>query len=84
MNEFERLLQAFRFDVKPFNFANMKKEFIHTVRQNPGEFLPIENEDDHIIRFDFARRIFLDRGLWMGQKNWIEYFNDCELVEWIK
>ena len=41
----------------------MKKEFIFTIRQNPGEFLPLENEEEQIVRFDFARRIFLDRGL---------------------
>lgn len=56
-------MQGLRFDIKPFTFANMKKEFSFTIKQNPGEFLALENEEDQIVRFDFARRIFLERGL---------------------
>lgn len=51
---------------KPEEFltiAKLSEEFDFNLRQKRGEFIEIEGTEDTIIRFDFMRDIFLERGL---------------------
>ena len=42
---------------------NFKKEFKFTMAQNPGEIKLSDTEEKIVVRFDFIRQIFLERGL---------------------
>lgn len=63
MQELKPLLEAFRFEIEPFNLSSFKKEFKFLLGNNPGEVRAEHTEDDLIIRFDLVRQLFLERGL---------------------
>ena len=63
LREVKPLLEALRFEIEPLNVANFKKEFQFTLGPRRGELIKDAAEEDVVIRFDFIRQIFLDRGL---------------------
>jgi hypothetical protein len=43
--------------------SSLKKEFKFCLQQQPAELSTEKEEDEPILRFNFARAIFLERGL---------------------
>lgn len=56
--EAEWLMQAFRFEL-PFTYNIVRRDFAFTNQKMKHEY----NQHSSIIRFDFVREIFLERGL---------------------
>lgn len=72
LNEFGGLLKAFKFshlfeEGEDLTYAKLRSEFKFLLTGIPNEFNSkisgVENEEDIIVRFDFAREMFLERGL---------------------
>jgi len=61
--QFEILLKMFRFEIQPYNLEEVKKEFKSLIFESKQEIRAKDSQDDLIFRFDFARRLFLERGL---------------------
>ena len=57
-DKFFLILKAFRENVKEGTIEEIKEEYKFLLSLNPGEFLQKGNTH---VRFDFARRIFLER-----------------------
>eukprot|EP00826_Nyctotherus_ovalis_P011205 TRINITY_DN12928_c0_g1_i12.p1 TRINITY_DN12928_c0_g1~~TRINITY_DN12928_c0_g1_i12.p1 ORF type:complete len:247 (-),score=63.98 TRINITY_DN12928_c0_g1_i12:123-863(-) len=58
LEKFVLLLKAFRENIKKGTLEEIKEEYKFLLTLNPGEFL---KENNTHLRFDFARRIFLER-----------------------
>ena len=64
-SDFVKLLKSWRFIVneETFSLQWVRKEFEYDLSRNGNEFPKTFTDDDAVYRFDFARRIFIERNL---------------------
>ena len=60
VGKFCELLKCFKYSVTPENF---NRQFSYSLKKSPQEFSSDISREDQVVRFDFFRQVFLERGM---------------------
>ena len=63
LTQFRNLLITFKYTAQDWELKDIKKEFDFLLKMNPQEIRHDDKNKDALFRFDFARKIFLERNL---------------------